>query len=203
MIRKAKKTFKCDVCEMAFSYVGNLKDHKRTQTGERPYRCNVCDHESSYSSHSDSRFIQRQKPYKCDVCVKAFTQIIWRNIREHIQGRNHSNAESVIKHLLNQVIWKDTWEGGGAKFFSKFVKHSFFMFCEYFGHFWFFGQRGGENFPTRHGGANIFRPSNILDSLGKIKGRMKKSFAQIEIRWFAGVIKIFGTNRPPLLRFPL
>ena len=31
-----------------------------------------------------------------------------------------------------------------VNFFSKFLKHSFFMFCGYFGHFQFFGQRGGR-----------------------------------------------------------
>ena len=44
-----------------------------------------------------------------------------------------------------------------VNFFSKFLKHSFFMFCGYFGHFQFFGQRGGEKFWTRReGGAKNF-----------------------------------------------
>ena len=41
---------------------------------------------------------------------------------------------------------------GGAKnfrldqFFSMFLKHNFFMFWGYFGHFSFFGPRGGKKF---------------------------------------------------------
>ena len=57
----------------------------------------------------------------------------------------------------------DALQRGGRKildlvnFFSKFLKHSFFMFCGYFGHFKFFGQRGGEKFWTRReGGAKNF-----------------------------------------------
>ena len=50
----------------------------------------------------------------------------------------------------------DALQRGGRKIldlvncFSMFLKHIFFMFCGYFGHFYFFGQRG-----TR-GGAKIF-----------------------------------------------
>ena len=60
-------------------------------------------------------------------------------------------------HYYPKYEIKKFWTSpeGGAKnfrfdqFFSMFLKHTFFMFCGYFGHFSFLGPRGGEKFQTR------------------------------------------------------
>ena len=73
--------------------------------------------------------------------------------------RNRTNREVGWRKILDACR-----RGGGRKildlinFFSMFPKHIFFMFLGYFGHFYFFGLRGGEKFQTRReGGAQNFR----------------------------------------------
>ncbi|XP_044728209.1 B-cell lymphoma/leukemia 11A [Chrysoperla carnea] len=40
----------CDFCGKKFRFQSNLEVHRRTHTGERPYKCTVCDHACSQSS---------------------------------------------------------------------------------------------------------------------------------------------------------
>ncbi|XP_018572513.1 B-cell lymphoma/leukemia 11A isoform X2 [Anoplophora glabripennis] len=40
----------CDYCGKKFRYQNNLEVHRRTHTGELPYKCSVCDHACSQSS---------------------------------------------------------------------------------------------------------------------------------------------------------
>ncbi|XP_063906001.1 B-cell lymphoma/leukemia 11A isoform X1 [Zophobas morio] len=40
----------CDFCGKKFRYQNNLETHRRTHTGELPYKCTVCDHACAQSS---------------------------------------------------------------------------------------------------------------------------------------------------------
>lgn len=37
-----KLQFKCEVCSKCFTRNGQLKEHRRVHTGEKPYKCGVC-----------------------------------------------------------------------------------------------------------------------------------------------------------------
>ena len=45
-----KKSNKCNQCDYASSYAGNLKTHLKTHSGEKSNKCNQCDFASSYAS---------------------------------------------------------------------------------------------------------------------------------------------------------
>ena len=74
-----------------------------------------------------------------------------------VQDRNARNAT-----LWGGKFWTRCKGGGefglGNLDFSMFLKHSFFMFCGYFGHFNFLVKGGAKNFGrvAKGGGATNF-----------------------------------------------
>ena len=71
----------------AFRQLGNLKNHMRIHTNERPYECDVCEKRFRDSSNlkKHMRIHTNEKPYECDVCDKAFreSQHLKRHKRTH------------------------------------------------------------------------------------------------------------------------
>ena len=41
-LQNCEKSFKCDQCEKAFIYIGDLKIHQRTHSGEKPFCWKQC-----------------------------------------------------------------------------------------------------------------------------------------------------------------
>ncbi|XP_061437546.1 zinc finger protein ZFP2-like [Lethenteron reissneri] len=64
-----EKPFKCTVCEKAFAKSSNLKTHQRTHTGKKPFKCSVCGKAFAKSSilKSHQRTHTGEKPFKCTV----------------------------------------------------------------------------------------------------------------------------------------
>ncbi|XP_029842262.4 zinc finger protein 782 [Ixodes scapularis] len=71
-----EKPFRCSVCEMAFAQIGNLQTHMRTHTGEKPFRCEVCQKAFTrpYVLRIHKRLHTGEKPYQCGTCEREFAQ---------------------------------------------------------------------------------------------------------------------------------
>ncbi|XP_048051053.1 zinc finger protein 883-like isoform X1 [Megalobrama amblycephala] len=74
-IRRHTKTFHCGGCNKYFSTKHHLVVHKRTHTGERPYKCPHCEKRFTYlvSLKAHSRVHTDERPYQCSECGKTFS----------------------------------------------------------------------------------------------------------------------------------
>ncbi|CAL4210609.1 unnamed protein product [Meganyctiphanes norvegica] len=75
-LKKENKIYE-DYCDKAFSRSFQLKNHRMTHSGEKPYQCSHCD--KAFSENSNLKVHQRmhtgEKPYRCShQCDKAFSQ---------------------------------------------------------------------------------------------------------------------------------
>ncbi|XP_054624989.1 BCL6A transcription repressor b isoform X3 [Dunckerocampus dactyliophorus] len=79
-----KKLYKCDCCQAAFRYKGNLASHKTVHTGAKPYCCNICGAQFNRPANlkTHARIHSGEKPYKCDTCGSRFVQVA--HLRAHV-----------------------------------------------------------------------------------------------------------------------
>ncbi|XP_052235957.1 putative zinc finger protein 66 isoform X2 [Dreissena polymorpha] len=68
-----ERHYKCEVCDFACKHSGSLKRHMRIHTGERPFKCEVCGNEFKHSGNlkTHMRIHTGERPYKCEVCGYA------------------------------------------------------------------------------------------------------------------------------------
>ncbi|MEQ2161004.1 hypothetical protein GOODEAATRI_005168 [Goodea atripinnis] len=70
------KPYKCDCCQAAFRYKGNLASHKTVHTGAKPYHCTICGAQFNRPANlkTHTRIHSGEKPYKCETCGSRFVQ---------------------------------------------------------------------------------------------------------------------------------
>jgi KRAB domain-containing zinc finger protein len=71
-----EKPFKCERCDRRFAASGQVTVHMRTHTGEKPYKCEFCDKKfaGAMTLRDHVRLHTGERPFGCPHCEKRFTQ---------------------------------------------------------------------------------------------------------------------------------
>ncbi|XP_055307351.1 zinc finger protein 570-like, partial [Sitodiplosis mosellana] len=109
---KKRKEHKCHVCGYVTSHKGHLNVHIRIHTGDRPYKCYLCELKcfvkGNLKRHMQAKHTGERR-FQCDVCKKRFTQkcTLNRHLAQHRDqfpfecikcGRGFSTAADKTAH---------------------------------------------------------------------------------------------------------
>lgn len=109
---RKKKEEACEYCGKRFRNSSNLTVHRRSHTGERPYRCGLC----SYACAQSSKLTRHMKthgtrgtraPFQCQLCSVPFT--VYATLEKHLKkthGISHATvgAYSQNTHSLSPPL---------------------------------------------------------------------------------------------------
>ncbi|KAJ1069874.1 hypothetical protein K5549_009897 [Capra hircus] len=77
----------CEYCGKVFKNCSNLTVHRRSHTGERPYKCELCNYACAQSSkltrHMKTHGQIGKEVYRCDICQMPFS--VYSTLEKHMK----------------------------------------------------------------------------------------------------------------------
>ncbi|KAM8834252.1 B-cell lymphoma/leukemia 11B-like [Synchiropus picturatus] len=97
--KESRRSDTCEFCGKVFKNCSNLTVHRRSHTGERPYKCELCNYACAQSSkltrHMKTHSQLGKEVYRCDICQMPFT--VLSTLEKHMK-KWHGD------HLLTNVV---------------------------------------------------------------------------------------------------
>uniref|UniRef100_A0A1A8PT66 B-cell CLL/lymphoma 11B (Zinc finger protein) n=1 Tax=Nothobranchius pienaari TaxID=704102 RepID=A0A1A8PT66_9TELE len=85
---KEKRNDTCEYCGKVFKNCSNLTVHRRSHTGERPYKCDLCSYACAQSSkltrHMKTHGQFGKEVYRCDICHMPFS--VYSTLEKHMKN---------------------------------------------------------------------------------------------------------------------
>jgi KRAB domain-containing zinc finger protein len=109
--RTEEKSYTCEVCNKVCTQSGNLKRHKLTHTGEKPYQCDYpkCTYTAATKIAVKNHKVvhTRDKPYKCTQCAKCF--FVLKSLKKHEKTHiNQANEREMAEaEMVDAVLFQE------------------------------------------------------------------------------------------------
>ncbi|KAJ3613861.1 hypothetical protein NHX12_020105 [Muraenolepis orangiensis] len=85
--KESRRSDTCEYCGKVFKNCSNLTVHRRSHTGERPYKCELCNYACAQSSkltrHMKTHGQLGKEVYRCDICHMPFS--VYSTLEKHMK----------------------------------------------------------------------------------------------------------------------
>ena len=88
----------CEFCGKIFVNISNLTVHRRSHTGEKPYRCGLCDYTTAQSSKL-TRHRKIHQKNSCDLCKEIFKTK--HDLMNHLKHKHFSVWQTTLANNDN------------------------------------------------------------------------------------------------------
>ncbi|XP_037507014.1 zinc finger protein ztf-16 [Rhipicephalus sanguineus] len=108
------RSYECDVCFMRFTQFANMRRHKLSHSGIRPFECRLCLRRFFRKDHLVEHTVRKhskQRPLRCPFCAKTFPSVPM--LKCHLSNA-HSSGYTPRSNICNICGFVAT-SAGGAK----------------------------------------------------------------------------------------
>ncbi|XP_041106894.1 B-cell lymphoma/leukemia 11A-like [Polyodon spathula] len=92
--KEGRRSDTCEYCGKVFKNCSNLTVHRRSHTGERPYKCDLCNYACAQSSkltrHMKTHGQVGKDVYKCEICHMPFS--VYSTLEKHMKKWHSDRA---------------------------------------------------------------------------------------------------------------
>ncbi|KAK2499373.1 hypothetical protein MC885_001907 [Smutsia gigantea] len=105
---QSRRSYRCDYCHKGFKKSSHLKQHVRSHTGEKPYKCKLCGRVKAFScsvchaSFTTNGSLTRHmathmgmKPYKCPFCAQGFRTTV--HCKKHMKRHEPGPSAGLVR----------------------------------------------------------------------------------------------------------
>uniref|UniRef100_A0A8C5X888 C2H2-type domain-containing protein n=1 Tax=Malurus cyaneus samueli TaxID=2593467 RepID=A0A8C5X888_9PASS len=89
-VHTGEKPYKCQLCDYACGNSANLKRHGRIHSGDKPFQCSLCSYSCNQSMNLKRHMLRHtgEKPFQCRDC--PYTTGHWDNYKRHQKIHGHT-----------------------------------------------------------------------------------------------------------------